>query len=128
MFTINKCGATRLVILTKRYAIKLPSFYSFEHFLLGLLANITEHKWRVIAENPDSHLCPSILGTRTGLFIVMRRCEPVNHRGLYFVELERLRVLSPSVTKIAPEFYLSDAKPENFGYYKGRFVKLDYGS
>ncbi len=115
---IDRRGATRTVIVLRKHVIKIPSFKSWKLFLHGLLANMQE---RQISTCNDVVLCPVISSSRMGLFVVMPRCYPVNHRGLFFTELCRL------MGKFPREFYLSDAKPENFGYFKGRLVKIDYG-
>lgn len=117
---INLRGATRVVIVLRHYVIKIPTFKSWKLFLHGLLANLQERQMSTIN---DAALCPVISGSRIGLFVIMPRCEPVNHRGLFFTELCRLKIRG----KLPEEFYLRDAKPENFGYLKCRLVKLDYG-
>ena len=113
-------GATRVVIVLRNYVIKIPTFKSWKLFLHGLLANLQERQMSTIN---DAVLCPVISSSRIGLFVIMPRCEPVNHTGLFFTELCRLKIMG----ELPEEFYLSDAKPENFGYFKCRLVKLDYG-
>lgn len=125
MFTIKK-GTSRTVLLTKRYAFKFPSMYDWKQFCLGMVDNMTEWEWREIAKNPNAHICPPLWCSPLGLLLIMPKCSPVNNIGLYHVELKRICVLSPITTKIAPGFYLDDAKPSNYGYYKGRMVKLDF--
>lgn len=125
MFTIKK-GSTRIVLLTKRHALKFPSMYDWKQFCLGMVDNMTEWEWRRVAKNPDSHICPPLWCSPLGLLLVMPRCSPIKNVGLYHVELKRICSLSPTTTTIAPEFYLDDANPSNYGYYKGRMVKLDF--
>lgn len=122
MIKINTQGCTRIVILTKRYAIKIPRITTWEGFLLGCLGNLNESRWKDVPKN--FFLCPILYANRFGLINIMPRCSPIKNTGLYFTELERICVLSPCDR----EFYLSDAKPENFGIYQGQMVKLDYGS
>jgi hypothetical protein len=42
-------------MVTKRRAYKLPSFYSWKHFLLGLLANMQEAEF---SRTGRPELCP----------------------------------------------------------------------
>lgn len=116
---IDRSGATRAVIVLRKVVIKIPTFKSWKLFLNGMLANLQERQFSCLK---DKNLCPVILSSRLGLFVVMRKCYRVNHIGLYLAELHRLKGALPS------EFYLSDAKPQNFGYLDGRLVKLDYGN
>lgn len=57
MVRINREGATRIVILTKRFAIKIPNVYSYTMFLHGLLANRHEI---VLYRLNCTGLCPII--------------------------------------------------------------------
>lgn len=116
---IDRRGATRVVIVMRHIVIKIPAITSWKLFLLGLLANMQEREFSAIG---DPNLCPVITSSRFGFFIIMPRCQPIKHMGLYATELHRIRGRLPQ------DFYLSDAKPENFGYIRGRLVKLDYGS
>ena len=62
-------GATRVVILTKNYALKVPTFESWELFLCGLLSNMSEVVWNVIeCEN----LCPVIWSIPGGFQVLTR--------------------------------------------------------
>lgn len=119
---IDRRGCTRIVILTKRYAFKIPRITSWEGFLLGCLANLNERKWQ---DAPKVfRLCPLLFSNRLGFLNVMPRCKRIRHTGFYRQELISICLEST----VAKEFYLSDAKPENYGMYNGRMVKLDYGS
>lgn len=91
-------------------------------FIKGIAANLNEKKWMGVPL--EWGLCPILRASPSGLYLVMPRCTPVSHIGLYWSELYSLTMRGP----LADEFYMSDAKPENFGYLHGRFVKLDYGS
>ncbi len=104
-------GITRNVFLTKRYAIKLPTFRSWKLFLTGLLANMQETFWWKETHN-DSRLCPVVFGCWGGWFIVMRKAEPIDRliNYEYFTGLPL------------------DPKPTNFGILDDRVVMIDYGS
>nr|DAE36537.1 MAG TPA: hypothetical protein [Caudoviricetes sp.] len=111
-------GCTRSVILFRGYAIKIPTFKSWKLFLKGILANLQE---RHFSEMKDPNLCPVVFSDKFGFLVIMKRCKVVKHRGLWMAELHTLKGSLPK------EFYLSDLKPENYGYLGGRLVKLDYG-
>lgn len=123
MISIDKKGATRIVFLTKKYAIKIPSFYSWKMFLHGLIANLNERAFKEYSCTPGSGLCPTVYASETGLISIQKRCLPVQHRGMFWVELAHLACS----TVLHEDFFYSDAKPENFGYIDGKLVKLDYG-
>lgn len=113
-------GATRQVFLTKRYAIKIPSFYSWKLFLTGLCCNITEHEFTSLN---DPYLCPVIWKSWLGLVIVMPRTKEVTNIGLWKTEIHHARHHT-----LVESMYMSDCKPSNYGYLKGKLVKIDYGS
>lgn len=117
---VNKTGGTRIVIITKRYAIKFPRFNSWMAFVQGMLSNMTEGQWK---DYPDKHLCPIHYSNRFGLIVVMARAKEIENEGLFWCELESL-YHSCSLNR---DFYEYDAFPKNFGYYNGRLVKIDYG-
>lgn len=114
-------GCTRTVILVGRYAVKIPTFSSWELFLKGLFNNIQEGKY-VDLNTPD--LAKVLYCNTLGFICVMEKVRPVRNRGLFWVELSKL----VSDSHLPSEFILYDAKPENFGYdHNNRLVKLDYG-
>ncbi|QBO61594.1 hypothetical protein G17_00098 [Escherichia phage vB_EcoM_G17] len=120
---IDLKGATRTVILIGEYAIKIPTFKSWKLFLTGMIANLNERSWMQYSNRSDSSICPTLWSSCTGLVTVQKRCKPVQHRGLFWVELCALALNS----ELSTDFFYSDAKPENFGYLGGKLVKLDYG-
>lgn len=117
---IDRKGCTRIVLIFKNFVVKLPSMYCFESFLEGILSNIREYKFK---DSPaDFNLAP-ILFRLTPLILVMKKCEPVVDIDKYFNDLDKLCKDGGLPTN----FYLSDAKPENYGYMKGKLLKIDYG-
>lgn len=126
-----KAGATRTVILTKRYAIKLPRFYrsgrAFEwsRILLGMLANLQERYW---SQFNCHQLCPVLFADPVGLLVVMPRCEQVEPKfgnsaiacPVEFLWWERWGTEGARVPV--------ENVAENFGYLGGRLVSFDYGS
>lgn len=117
---IVRRGITRTVVLTRRYAIKLPSLRSYGQGLegrlwsiaRGLLANQSEKEWAGYEANRGL-VCPVLRSWLGGLTQVYPRCAPL--RG---DEAEAdLPRLDPNP---------GDDKPTNFGWLNGRIVRIDY--
>lgn len=108
-------GCTRLVILTRKYAIKIPQFhYEWRHFLFGLLANMQEVQF---SKMKDERACPVLFSLWGGWLLVMPRCEPITRD-----DFRRL-----DISDYNPPIPVED-KEDSFGYYNGRIVAIDYGS
>lgn len=118
---IKTTGITRIVLLIGKYAIKIPNFtYEHRHFLQGCCANWSERKYNkdfndvYYTGNMYEYVAPSYFCSWFGLIQIQARCEPM---------LEDL-------TNEQKEFYYplcgTDSKKENFGWYKGKLVCLDY--
>jgi hypothetical protein len=117
---IKMNGCTRIVFLISRYAIKIPNFiYCHQHFLQGCYANWSERnlcktfKSRV-APNFINLVAPSYFCSWFGLIQIQARCDP------------KLEDLTNREIKLYEPLCGGDFKKENFGYYKGRLVCLDY--
>ena len=108
-----KFGCTRIVILTKRWALKFPMFGSWSLFLQGLLGNCHEYHWWKWT-NHDVRLCPVKFYVPTGVLLVMPRAKMITTSQM--PDLEELSGLP------------TDYKTENFGLLAGRVVMIDYGS
>lgn len=119
--TVNRQGATRIVLLFKQIVIKLPAVTSWKLFLCGLLANIQENTFGRSGQYKE--LTKVHWMAPGGFLLIAERIAPVKHDGLFWVELEALALKS----ELAYEFIYSDAYPRNFGYRNGQLVKLDYG-
>lgn len=117
---INKTGVTRTVILTKRLAIKIPTFKSLQLFLSGWQANIQEATFGDVGFTCLNQVKASFL---KDLVVVHKRIKPVNHKGLFWVEQKQLEISSK-----VRSLHESDTKPENYGYDNGVLKRLDYGS
>ncbi len=115
---INKKGSTRLVILTKNYAFKFPSFYSWESFLRGLLWNMQESLFWTLQ---DSRLCPIIFSIKGGFLNVMQRAEELSREEFFEIDFESF-VKSPNL--LIPV----ENKLDSFGKINGKIVAIDYGS
>lgn len=112
-------GVTREVILTRRYAIKVPRLsFGWRNFLHGLLGNMQEAAFSA-AGWPE--LCPVEFSIPGGWLLVMRRAEPLSD-----ADWERFDAMSFRETEdyIVPV----EAKQDSFGWLDGRIVAVDYGS
>ncbi len=109
-------GASRVVILVGRWAIKLPHLgHGWRRFCLGMVANMDERLWSGF----DERLCPVLFCAPLGLFLVMRRVDRVLHSES---EVEEIGVR---------EFFADvpvaqDENPDNYGYIGNRLVCVDY--
>jgi hypothetical protein len=119
-------GATRNVLLTRRYAFKVPRFlpWSWILFRLGFHCNRMERRFGRLGHEK---LCPVLFADRFGWLVVMPRCDPAK-------PLESFRDLaSMAMCPVEWYFWNSQGLPFdnyyfNFGIYKGRLVALDYGT
>lgn len=114
LITIRR-GATRTVILTRRYAIKVPALRGSGRSWLwaltaGMQANMSEREWSDL----DS-VCP-VTWSFAGIVNVYPRARTVAH-----VDPDAY----PPLT-IAGAPLRVDPKPQNVGVLDGRLVWLDY--
>lgn len=123
---VNRTGGTRVVLITKKYAIKFPRFNSWKAFVQGMLSNMTEGQWKGFG---NEHLCPIAYSNRFGLMVVMHKAESVEDEELFNRDLQKLcdDVDNDEDRTLDRDFFEYDAFPKNFGYYKGKLVKIDYG-
>lgn len=114
---IIKHGATRTVILTKKYAFKFPYIRRYKNFLLGLLANMQELEFDSLN---DERLAKVIYHLPCGFLIVMKRAEPLTWFDKKF--------LACFCAKRIKGFALPvELKQDSFGYIDGKLVAIDYG-
>lgn len=106
-------GCTRIVLLTDKYAFKIPNVLRWRMMLEGLLANCHERDWRNFK---GCSLCPILFSIRGGFLNVMARCTPLTHD-----QWEAVRATEDDWV------YATDFKYENFGMMNGKVVLLDYG-
>jgi len=121
MLKICTKGISRIVILVGNYAIKIPNFLGeHTHFLSGCYANWSERtycKSLIYIKDYDNYkkISPSIFCSYLGLIQIQLRCTP-KHEPLTKQEIQEYASL-----------HGGDYKKENFGYYNGNLVCLDYG-
>lgn len=120
-------GGTRIVLLTKSYAIKFPRVGTWKQFVQGMLSNMTEGQWK---DYGNKHLCPIKYSNKLGLLLVMVRAKEVNDEERFKSDLARL-ILEESEgidpCELGAEFFEYDAASKNFGYIDDQLVKIDYG-
>lgn len=112
-------GITRKVVLVFGFAFKFANLkHGHSNFLNGCYANWSERKYYKDFINSDyednlvSLVCPSYFCSWFGLVQIQAKCEQIK---------EELN----NVDKYLP-LCGTDSKKENFGYFKGRLVCLDY--
>ncbi len=115
---INRKGVTRIVFVFSKFVIKIPNFiYQHNHFLQGCYANWSERQYCKSFRNlPEFYdlVIPSHFCSWFGLIQIQARAIELD-RHLTDEEWDKFK-----------EVASNDMKKENFGYYKGRVVCLDY--
>ncbi len=121
---IKRTGVTRVVILTKHYAFKIPNFCEswgdkWRLFLHGLLANMQERRLWQVGRYPE--LCPVIFYIPLGFLVVMPRVPELTDDEFYALDFETL------VNR--PDYYVpAEPKPNSWGWLNGYPVAIDYGN
>lgn len=121
MPTILTAGSSRTVILTQRWAIKLPGAWAYPGYrwtslLRGLLHNMEE---RAFSRLGWPCLCPVHFALPGGLLIVMPRARPLSRQAWLALDYRRFF----AAHGIQP---LAEEKIDSFGIYDGRVVAVDY--
>lgn len=110
-------GQTRLVILTKNYAIKLPNFLkSYRQFLYGLVSNLQELNY----QHKSPYLLPVQWSSYFGIVLVFKRVKPLNMM-LSKIEFNKIVGTLHGYPKI-------DFKLDSFGFLNGQVYIIDYGT
>ena len=126
----SRFGCTRYVILTRRFAIKIPQFkYSWRLFLIGLLANMQE---RGFSKIKDARLCPVLFSVSGGWLIVMPKCRELTREEFFNMNI---KIFHPPDLGDPVENGKNgnweipvENKLDSFGWYRNRIVAIDYGS
>lgn len=113
-----KKGATRVVFLIGRWAIKIPRLCSWRNFLQGLLANQQE---AVFGRLGWDGICPVLLYLPGGFLVVMPRAEPVPDD--FFLHFQFDDFVNREDYTIPVEYKLS-----SFGFIGEKIVAVDYGN
>lgn len=108
-------GVTRIVILTREHAIKIPTvMYGWKMFLYGLLGNMNERLW-----SGRKGLCPVLWGSWGGFINVMVRCDALTD--------DEFSALVPKQWGKGCALPEVELKTCSFGRLNGKIVAVDYG-
>ena len=108
-------GVTRIVILTQKYAIKVPTvMYGWKMFLYGLLGNMNERRW-----SGAKGLCLVLWGCPGGFLNVMPRCSALTD--------DEFCALVPKRWGKGGALPEVELKTCSFGRLAGKIVAVDYG-
>lgn len=115
----------RIVLLTKRWAIKVPNFLDgWKLFLKGLLSNMQE---RELGRMDYPELCPVLFSLPGGWLVVMRRVELLSDdEWPEFINHPTIRKEKPHHVRWCG--VVVERKANSFGRLDGRVVCIDYGS
>jgi hypothetical protein len=113
-------GATRMVLLTRRWAIKLPRPTEWRLFLHGLLANMQE---RMFWTMRDDRMCPVHFSLPGGWLVVMPFARPLTDEEWAAFDADKFCVGNEDDAMVPAE-----NKRDSFGVLSGRVVAVDYGS
>jgi len=114
-------GVTRIVFVFKSFVVKIPRPGIWSHFLKGLIGNIHEAQtWKWNSGKYESGksylLCPVVWAAWGGWILIMKRAEILTEDQFSKENIEPHMI-----------WFDGDDKSNNYGYYKGRLVKVDYG-
>ena len=127
---VVRTGVTRTVILTRRYAIKVPSLRGLGEgrgarqrlasLARGLLANQSEYTWH--AYEPWAGLvAPVVRSWLGGLVQVYPRCEP-----WIATPEQQMAMFKRTWLPLQLDPDPGDPKADSFGWLAGRLVRVDY--
>lgn len=130
-------GITRTVFIFKHFVIKVPSVrYRWKFFVQGFCANLKESQtWRKSCKTCGKSylLCPVLWCSWVGCILIMARADVDEH----MTEMESITKKCTTIDqhqelrKVMYRYWIDagfggDDKPDNYGYYTGRLVKIDY--
>ena len=122
-FEVCTNGSNRLVILTRRHALKIPNLRCWWRFVWGLIDNMQERRVNGRGRWPTRHdgVCPILFSLPGGFLNVMPRARPLtDDEWAAFDPAEHCR----------RDGYVISAEPkqDSFGVLSGRIVAIDYGN
>ena len=110
-------GDTRIVLITKQYAIKIPKFQNKNFYgiiytmLTGWIANRNEFLWH--KSNIHNFFCPVKLSILFSFIIIMEKAIPINKK-----EFKNIKKFN---------FGGYEHKISSYGKINGKIVIVDYG-
>lgn len=129
---IDRTGCTRIVLLTKRYAIKIPNFIDgYKSLLNGLLANLEE---REFSKLNYKQLCPILFSLPLGLINVMPKVKILSDEEFTISLLDEFDIFSVEDSEYKLDivcngyFIRVENKANSFGWLNEKLVCVDYGN
>lgn len=125
---VIKKGGSRTVILISNYAIKIPTFYSWNRFVEGLLNNGLEKEIWSVYNKSTTWFCPVVFSI-CSLVIVMKRATPLEYEFAWDKCPDDILQCFEDVHRW-DSFYKDiciEIKPSNIGLIDNKPVLLDYG-
>lgn len=117
-------GASRAVVVTAKYAIKIPYFWRWNRVTLCLRANLSEaHHWANREMNGWTELCPVLYCAPLGLFLVMPAAQ--------MMTFEQYEAWDSFDNPLKPDPYPMppyESKADDWGYVDGKPVIVDYST
>lgn len=121
-----RTGITRRVLLVGRWAIKLPTWSNWRHFIEGLLANMRERDLWEWSGVKDWQMVPRDMLARVvwccpgGWLLVMERAD----REQTWEEFHSDDGMADAFIAAG----MGDVKADNIGWVRGAWRMIDYGS
>ena len=128
MLHLVTTGSNRVVLLTRRFAFKVPSPRRWWFFVWGLIDNM--HERRACGLGPWGHrqdgVAPIVFSLPGGLLNVARRARPLtaDEWAAFDVDAHCERRFADGT----PYRISAEPKPDSFGVLDGRVVAVDYGN
>lgn len=132
-----KTGASRIALIFKNIAVKMPKFWRLSRFALGIVENLNERYWycadnTVHAMDINQYpLAPILYASRNGLIVVMQRAEVVTEQSYkdmipadqarFVRDMEQLEAWCKKFS------FRHDLRMGNVGYIGTKLVLVDYG-
>lgn len=113
-----KWGSTRVVVLWRQWAFKIPYIGLYKNFLLGLVANLDEYNF-YIAFKDSGKLAPIIFKFPFGICNIMKRAEYLTREEFYKLDFDNWIKIENSVLPV-------ENKWDSFGVIDKAIVAIDY--
>lgn len=121
---VDRTGCSRIVLLTKNYAWKVPNFIasdntlSWRSFCQGMLANMQEVTF---SKTGWVELCPVRWYLPLGLLVVMPKVRLLTDNEFCAMDFK-------AFTENDDYYVPVEEKANSFGWLDGRIVAIDYGN
>lgn len=116
-------GASRLVIICYKWAIKVPNPRSYISFLAGLRANwieVRNYKFAKEGVFPIKKFCPILFNLPLGALIVMKKAKILTDQEFDLFDCKNFCDLDGYLLPV-------EHKPDSFGFLGEQIVAVDFG-